>query len=355
MTRSRTPSCAFPIETRQIHAPAHFQPYTRVAGGGHLRAPFRENIREIMSAPLRMNSPWKATSMMERLGVEGSNMGSLPIFLVYVAARHTRLLDKGVDRPCSFFFMPWTFRYQMQKHVSTVWCSAFSGSTFEDFLAVFRGSDCVITDLFTHGGRGVQLWNSLRYLEFLCAVCATMDRGEDDGGFSPEVGNHYIRAAILMAGWFIHPDRENMTVKNDQSARFVHVQRDALGTTVPDEWKLGLARFLADGPDSLQESRGSRLSRSQVASTEGQYSCLAGSCGHGCGTPHCEADVCMHCTMLSMVWESCERRVAIERALRASKPTTWYMVPRVYTRPDLCLLHEAASPEVKGRFLGKSD
>ena len=30
MTTSHTPSCAFSIETRQIHAPAHFQPYTRV-------------------------------------------------------------------------------------------------------------------------------------------------------------------------------------------------------------------------------------------------------------------------------------------------------------------------------------
>ena len=30
MTRSHTPSCACSIETRQIHAPAHFQPCTRV-------------------------------------------------------------------------------------------------------------------------------------------------------------------------------------------------------------------------------------------------------------------------------------------------------------------------------------
>ena len=65
----------------------------------------------------------------------------------------------------------------------------------------------------------------------------------------------------------------------------------------------------------------------------------------------------MHCAVLSMVWESCEKRVTIEKALRAPKlkPTPWYMVPRVYTCPDLCLFHEAASPEVKGRFIGKSD
>ena len=34
MTRSHTPSCAFSIKTRQIHAPAHFQPYTRVTRPG---------------------------------------------------------------------------------------------------------------------------------------------------------------------------------------------------------------------------------------------------------------------------------------------------------------------------------
>ena len=251
-----------------------------------------------------------------------------------------------MERPCSFFFMPKTFRYQMQKYVSTVWCSAFNGSTVEDFLDVFRGENCVITEGFTHwhGGREVQLWNSLRYHEFSYAVCAAMDRGENDGGISSEVGNHYIRAAILMTGWVIHP--ENMPVKNDQPARC---------TTVSEGWQLSLARFLNDVPDLLQGLSGSRLSRSQVASNESQYSCLAGSCGHGCGTPHCEDDVCMHCTMLSMVWEGCEKRVTIKRALRAPKPTPWYMVPRLYTRPDLCLFHKAASPEVKGRFIGKSD
>ena len=64
------------------------------------------------------------------------------------------------------------------------------------------------------------------------------------------MGNHYIRAAILMAaaGWLFHP--ENTDVKNDQPAGFV--QRDALGTTVPVGWQLSLARFLDDGPDLLQ-------------------------------------------------------------------------------------------------------
>ena len=65
--------------------------------------------------------------------------------------------------------------------------------------------------------------------------------------------------------------------------------------------------------------------------------------------------VCMECTMLSMVWEGCERRVSIESAMRAPTPTPWYMVPRVYTRPDLCLFRKAASPEVKGRIQGRSD
>ena len=170
--------------------------------------------------------------MVERPGVEGFNMSPGPLPVILVAVRHTRLQDKGVDRPCSFFFMPKTLRYQMQKHVSAVWCSVFSGSTVEDFLAAFRGEShyCVITDCFTHGGRGVQVWNSLQYVGFSYAVRAAMDRGEDDGGISPEVGNHYIRAAILMPGWFIHPE---MSVKTNQPAQFV--QRDALGATVSDD------------------------------------------------------------------------------------------------------------------------
>ena len=280
------------------------------AACGRAFVPFRGQIREIASGPLRMNSPRKTTPMVEHLLIEGFNMGSLPVVLVAAAhaVRRTRLQDKEAERPCSPFFMPMAFRYQIQKHVSAVWCSAFNGSTVEDFLAVFRASDCIIADLFTHGGRGVQLRSSLRYLEFSYAVCAAMDRGENDGGISSEVGNHYIRAVILMAGWFIHP--ENMTVKNDQPSGFV--QRDALGTAVPEGWQLGLARFLNDGPDSLQlqGSSGSRLSRSQVAPTEStsQHSCLAGSCGHGCGTPNCEDDVCMHCTMLSMVYGGVARR-----------------------------------------------
>ena len=44
-----------------------------------------------------------------------------------------------------------------------------------------------------------------------------------------------------------------------------------------------------------------------------------------------------------------------ESAMRAPTPTPWYMVPRVHTRPDLCLFNKAASPDVKGRFQGKSD
>ena len=59
--------------------------------------------------------------------------------------------------------------------------------------------------------------------------------------------------------------------------------------------------------------------------------------------------------MRSMVWDGCERRASIESAMRAPTPTPWYMVPGVYTRPDLCLFNKAASPEVKGRFQGKSD
>ena len=276
-------------------------------------------------------------------------MGGLPVILVGV--RHTRIHGKKGERPCSFFFMPKTPRYQMQNRASTVWCAEFHGATVEDFLEVFGGKNCVIQGCFNHGGRGVQLWNSFRYLEFSCAVCAAMDRGDENGGISEDVGNHYIRAVALMTGWFIH--QAGMTAKTARPAEFV--QRDAMGTTVSTEWQLGLARFLNEGPDSVQGSSGPRRSRSQVASKGGHYSCLMGSCGHGCGTPHCDADGCMQCTMLSMVWEGFEKRTGIESAMRAPTPTPWHMVPRLHTRPDLCLFNKAASPEVKGRFQGKSD
>ena len=56
-----------------------------------------------------------------------------------------------------------------------------------------------------------------------------------------------------------------------------------------------------------------------------------------------------------MVWDGCERRASIENAMRAPTPAPWCMVPRGHTRPDLCMFNKAASPEVKGRFQGKSD
>ena len=292
------------------------------AACGRATWPFREKIREIFNAPLRMNSAWKTATLVERIGGEEFSMGALPVILVGV--RHSRINDKKDDRPCSFFFMPKTFRFQMQKHVSTVWCAEFCGATVEDFLSVFDGKNCVVREFFGHGGRGVQLWNAFRYLEFSCAVCAAMDRGEDDGGISVELGNHYIRAIVMMTGWFIH---ESMDAQSSRPAEFV--QRDVRGTTVPSEWQLNLARFLNEGPGPGKGPSGTRRSRSQVASLGGHYTCLMGSCGSGCGTPNHSGDVCMECTMLSMVWEGCERRVSIENAMRAPTPTPWYMVPRV--------------------------
>ena len=51
---------------------------------GRASLPFREKARGMTNSPLRMNSPWKTTSMVERLGVEdlNFNMGSLPVILV---------------------------------------------------------------------------------------------------------------------------------------------------------------------------------------------------------------------------------------------------------------------------------
>ena len=253
--------------------------------------------------------------MADQLRVEEFGMGSLPVILV--AVKHTKLQDKGMDRPCSFFFMLRTFFYHMLKKIPVVWCATFSGTSVEHFLSTSCREDGVITDCFTQGGRGVQLWNSLRYLEFLHTLCAAMDRGVGNGGIPMDVGTHYMRAAVLMTGWFIHP--EGMTVKNDQPTRFV--QREPLGTTILSEWHSGLARFLAEGPESLSGSSESRLSRSHVTTTKGQHSCLACSCGNGYGTLNCEDDVCMHCTMLGMVWEGCEKRDSLESALRALKPT----------------------------------
>ena len=257
--------------------------------------------------------------MVERLGVEEFNMGGLPVILVSV--RHTCINEKKGDRLCSFFFMPKTFRWQMQKHISMVWRAEFHGATVEDFLSVFDGKNCIIMDFFNHGGHGVQLWHSFPCLEFSCAVCAAMDRGKEDGGISMELGNHYIRAVILMTGWFIHP--AGMDVKTSRPANFV--QRGALGTTVSTKWQLSLAQFLNKGPNSIQGPSGSQQSQSQVASKGVHHTCLMGSCGSGCGTPNYGGDVCMNCTMLSMVWEGCEKRVSIKSALQALTLTPWYM------------------------------
>ena len=76
------------------------------AACGRATWPFREKIREITNAPIRMNSPWKTTPMAECLGVGAFDMGGLPaaVILVGVRRRHTRIHDKKGERPCGFFF-----------------------------------------------------------------------------------------------------------------------------------------------------------------------------------------------------------------------------------------------------------
>ena len=57
------------------------------AACGRATWPFREKIREIFNAPLRMNSAWKTTSLVERIGGEEFSMGALPVIRLASATR----------------------------------------------------------------------------------------------------------------------------------------------------------------------------------------------------------------------------------------------------------------------------
>ena len=227
-------------------------------GPGPLAGVPFDKMREILDAPVRMAIPRKAASLAARLGVDRSDGGSLPVI--------RSLLQLGT---LSFTTREWTGRAASfscrgrsgirSKRKCPRWCPRPSAGWRGKRPSLSSAQATVHvqsrTVFFTHGDCGVQLRNGPGYPEFAHAVRTAMDRVVGDGGTSMEVGGHYIRALILMAGWFIHRYPGNMTVKNGQAPRFV--QRDASDTPVPSEWQLGLARFLADGPDSLQGPSGS--------------------------------------------------------------------------------------------------
>ena len=105
-------------------------------------APFREKMREVITMPNRMASPWRGTSLVERMGVEEFSMGDLPrpvhVSLCLVKHAPEKAKQTGVyksGRPVSFFFAPPDgFQYQILQKIPSIWCAGFDGSTYEHFL-----------------------------------------------------------------------------------------------------------------------------------------------------------------------------------------------------------------------------
>ena len=117
-----------------------------------------------------MASPWRGTSLVERIGVEESGMGDLYVSLCLVKHAPEKAKQTGVyksGRPVSFFFAPtdgFEFQYQILKKPPSVWCAGFVGSTYEHSLEEFRAAAgyCSMAEYFRHGGRAAQVYDSSR-------------------------------------------------------------------------------------------------------------------------------------------------------------------------------------------------
>ena len=58
-------------------------------------------------------------------------------------------------------------------------------------------------------------------------------------------------------------------------------------STISHQWVSGIARILATMPGEGEEGTPKKTpTRGMVSTTRGDYACLGGPCGHGCGTPH---------------------------------------------------------------------
>ena len=324
-------------------------------GAGPLSGvPLLDKFRQIMNEPSRMNDPCRGTSLAQRMGAPEFSVGDMQVNIALV--KHTPLgagKTSGIykdDRPVSFFFVPQDgFEWQVRNKIPTVWCKRFDGSTIEDFLQdVFRDTTqrtCVVADFFSAGGRAVQMWNSIRYLEASCRLCRAMSEGE----IGEAEGNALFRLLFAQTGWILL--EAGMKPITEGSPSFV--QRSPDGSTTSAQWISGIARILTTMPGHV--SKGKPQTRGVVRTTRGAYACLGGACGHGCGTPNVGGDLCIQCTIMTMAMGCTQVKWRVSEAVRQMCALPWFSKPRVYKSPEVCAFRQVASPETTSKIVGVSD
>ena len=233
-----------------------------------------------------MNDPFRGTSLAERMGPSQFDVGSMRVLAIVDIAlaivKHTPMgkgRTSGVykdDRPVSFFFVPSvSYKWQVQNKVSAVWCKRFN-LTIEDFLRdVFcdpteRRRPCAVADYISNGGRAVQLWNSIRYLETSCRLCRAMSEKE----IGEVEGNALFRLLFAQTGWLLLEPGMKKATEGVPS----FVQRSSDGRTISAQWVSGIARILATMPANATEGPPQKMTtRGMVRATKGTYAYLGGA------------------------------------------------------------------------------
>ena len=80
-----------------------------------------------------------------------------------------------------------------------------------------------------------------------------------------------------------------------------------------------------------------------------------GACGHGCGTPNVGGAPCIQCVIMNMTMGDTQVRWRVREAVRHLCAMPWFVKPRVYKSPEVCIFRQVASPETTKRLVGMSD
>ena len=106
----------------------------------------------------------------------------------------------GNGRPASFFFAPADgSQYQILQKIPPVRCAGFDGSTYGHPLEEFREGYCSMAEYSMHGGRAVQVYNSVSFLEITCRICRAMP----DGTLGYDMGCWLFQLVFTQTGWFL--------------------------------------------------------------------------------------------------------------------------------------------------------
>ena len=148
-----------------------------------------------------------------------------------------------------------------------------------------------MADYFSHGGRAVQVYNSVRFIEIPCRIC----REISDGTLEYAMGCWLFQLVFTQTGWFLLDAGMNRATEGTPT----FVARSPDGTTTTKEWTTRMCQLMAKKPG--EGGKGKPLLRSEVRPSQGTYGCLSGSCGEGCGMPGMGGDMCLECEVIDLV------------------------------------------------------